>query len=191
MEKNIAGKYSTRKLKEFYLGKGENPWGRTLGDIRSDVTDLSSKEWKPGEKREQLFDECIQWMFPLYTGGTRLVFSPSLSMRQVKRLKREYLVKANMLKSLKYVLKNYGLILQVTDEDTVVIHYSPTGGQTRFACCVVEDEMNSSVICRQERKLHYERMYRILKSLHLFGLNEFANALKNALKDGMFVNDVI
>lgn len=169
-QSKIMGRYRTIKLKEFYMGKGKNVNGDGLKDIWEKI-DLRNQDWKPGDEKEKAFNQNIEWLFPLGYYRSRFVFSPGLSNRQVKILKHEMLVRARMITSLKYVLKNYGLVLTFSNDDTLIIYPES------------ENREDYSLIWLQERKLHYERLYRIIKSLRLFGLDQFADALKQAMKD--------
>lgn len=169
MNKNIVGIYSTYKLKDFYLEHGKNPFGMELTDIWEKV-----KLFEEEDMIQNQFDEAIQWMFPLCRKniiGTWFLYSPILSMKQVKRLRREKRMKGRMIISLMFVLEKYGLKLDVMEGEKIVIIYNADECQT----------YNRPQ--QKDRHLHYARIYRILKSLRLFGLDGFADALKSVLKD--------
>ena len=117
----------------------------------------------------ELSHNYIQWLFPLDTKSEHNSQAPVLTKNDIQILSTSVIAKKNMVRSLIVMLRFYGL---------EIIEYSKGNIEIR----PINDESSN---CFEKRSKHwlrkknhnYLRITRILKSLRLFGLDTYAEAL--------------
>lgn len=146
-------------LIDFYLGQGvAGTAGYTLEEIQNRWTD----------KELEYIHDYIQWLFPLVEKSAFNAEAPILDERQIEAFKTHEELRQNLIHSFKRMLLFYGFQCDVS-EAKIQIYRSPQYAE------------------KSKNWLHsynhnYLRITRILKSLRLLGLEEYALAFFEALK---------
>jgi hypothetical protein len=144
-------------LVSFYLGLSTDNLGRRLDEIQA---------WD-NEKLENVHD-YIQWLFPLKERSNFNPDAPILSAGQIAAFRSSDVLKARLLKSLKVMLRFYGLCCEESGEGREILK---------------SDEYPNRRRNWVNRGNHnYLRITRILTSLRLLGLEVYADAFLKSLE---------
>jgi len=145
---------SDSNVLQFLLGKGTDNRGRDL-----------SKLWKKGNFFLETSHDYIQWMFPLNEASKHNSKAPVLTAEEITFIRSNESIQENMLRSLDVMLRFYGL---------------ERGGKK------IQRGENFEK-CRRwwltKNNHNYLRITRILKSLKLCGLDDYAWAFFEVLGD--------
>lgn len=144
------------------MDNGPDNKGRRLEDF-----------WEKGNILLELSHNYIQWLFPLTTKSEHNSQAPVLTDEDIKILSTNAIAKKNMIRSLMLMLRFYGLEIIEYSQDNIEI--SPIDDSS--ANCF---EIRSRYWLRKENH-NYLRITRIMKSLRLFGLDIYAEALFKCL----------
>ncbi|MEZ5427259.1 MAG: opioid growth factor receptor-related protein [Pyrinomonadaceae bacterium] len=141
---------------DFLRGRRADWDGRWLRDIRA---------WD--DIRLERDHHYIQWLFPLNT-ESEAVFAPMLREFEVEELRNDPALREQMIFSLCRMLAFYGFVLRTEDDQIAVL---PSERQReRLGVWMTPENHN------------YLRISRILGSLRLAGLDEYAGAFLEALE---------
>ena len=155
-------------LIQFYLGLSPDPEGRMLRDI-----------WSWSFENLEHVHNYIQWLFPLNEPSRFNLGAPVLKREAIRSFRTDPKLRENLLASLKVMLKFYGF--EILPQDVA-------GADVRIKI--------AKTINFHERKRNwltpgnhnFLRLTRILKSLRLLGLSEYALPLYDALED-LYINE--
>lgn len=163
--KKITGHYSYEEICDFLLGKKKNPMGYEINWLRM-----------MNEEQKEKTHDYIQWMFPLQERSQYCMYSPVLSKEVIEKLKENEAVKSSMLLSFYSMLSFWGF--SYVDLSTM-----PYEALRKEKIVILPDNSNSSFGKWISKRNHnYKRITRVLKSLRLFGLEEYADAFESALE---------
>jgi len=141
------------RLIEFYLGEVPDAEGRTIHDILN--FDLREME---------TVHDYIQWLFPLKERSHFNPNAPALSEQDIAQFRRSEYLKRTLLDAFAKMLGFYGLELQ----DHRIVRSSAWDQRKRWLTPFSHN---------------FLRITRILTSLRLLGLEEYAQAFYVALND--------
>jgi hypothetical protein len=143
------------RLIDFYRGDGTDTEGRRLDDILA---------WR--DNRLEAVHDFIQWVFPLPEPSQFNPDAPLLTAEAIAAFRNDPILQANLRRSYERILSFIGL--QMTDGGEVV-------EAPHFARRALDvwDYQNHNWL----------RVTRILRSLHLLGLDTEAQALYRRLED--------
>jgi hypothetical protein len=144
-------------LVAFYLGRSTDSRGRTLDEIQS---------WD--DCRLETVHDYIQWLFPLTEGSGSNPNAPVLDDAQIATFRTSDDLKGRLLDSFKVMLSFYGLECDDTSESPKIM--KADWFELRKAHWLTPMNHN------------YLRITRILKSLQLLGLEEYARAFLTFLE---------
>lgn len=142
------------KILEFYSGK---PFIHPLGFT---IDYVWAWNWDVLETQH----DYIQWLFPLTTRSAAIPRSPIITQDEVKEFKEDVELKKKLLKSLQVMLDFYGFSLESSGR--IHIDESLNYKAGRWISAVNHN---------------YWRISRILSSLSLLGLPQYAKELHTAL----------
>lgn len=145
----------------FYLNGGMDNKGRTL-----------EKMWGMGSVTLEMSHDYIQWLFPTNEESQHNSKAPILTEADIRGFYNSMLAKKNLINSLKVMLEFYGLELGVSSSGEPKI--SDSSDNNNFS--------RASKRWLTKNNHNYARFTRMLKSLRLCGLEEYANALYSCLK---------
>lgn len=137
-------------LVDFYLGKKPTTGGYMLSDILSWEYDML-----------EYTHDYIQWLFPLREASNFNIKSPLLDNETIDEFQKNPLIQEHLLKSFLLMLEFYGFELKV--DNNIIIKPSP-------------DYNNRITNWLNPYNHNYRRITRILKSLTLLGLKDYATA---------------
>jgi hypothetical protein len=143
------------QLIDFYLGKAADSEGRNLRDVWS---------WK--DRDLEKVHDFIQWLFPLPEPSRFNPDAPLLTDKDIAAFQRDEKLRANLFKSFQRILTFLGLAL--TTDGRVV-----AGPNLAARTADIWSYPNHNWL----------RISRILRSLHLLGLDAHARAFYACLKD--------
>lgn len=143
-------------LVSFYLGKHPDDKGRYINEIHS---------WNY-DQLEYIHD-YIQWLFPLKEMSGANPRAPVLDEAQINEFRSNAALRTQMIKSFKIMLSFYGLQIEANDK-AIRLSRSPEYSERRLVWLTY-------------RNHNYLRITRILTSLCLLGLEEYALAFLNVL----------
>jgi hypothetical protein len=142
------------KIIEFYRGKPfVHPKGFTIDYIWGWDRDVLEQQ-----------HDYIQWLFPLATKSASIARSPVLTPEEIAEFRGSDELKERLLESFSIMLEFYGLIMTEDGEITIAPSFTYTS-----------DRWISS------GNHNYKRISRIIKSLMLLGLEEYAAAFHGIL----------
>jgi hypothetical protein len=152
----------------FYRGLGTDHSGRDLAGIL---------QWDDNALEE--VHDFIQWLFPLNEPSGASRHAPVLTAADITAFRSDATLKANLRRSLVRMLTFYGFRLMDDDAPPEVVRAGHW--QTRAGTWLHPHNHN------------YLRLTRMMKSLSLLGLAEYAHALREALltESGLVGRDVI
>lgn len=145
---------SDSNVLQFLLGKGTDNRGRNLSDL-----------WKKGNFFLETSHDYIQWMFPLNEASKHNSKAPVLTREEISVIRSNETIQENMLHSLDVMLRFYGL-----ERDGKKIQRGKNF-EKRRRWWLTKNNHN------------YLRITRILKSLKLCGLDDYAWAFFEVLGD--------
>jgi hypothetical protein len=153
----------------FYRGLGTDHSGRDLAGIL---------QWDD-DALEEVHD-FIQWLFPLNEPSGASRHAPVLAAADISAFRSDATLKANLRRSLVRMLAFYGFAL--TDDE---------GATPAVARARTWAERSGGWL--RPYNHNYLRLTRIMKSLALLGMPEYAHALREALltESGLVGRDVI
>lgn len=144
----------------FYLGQdSEGRFPYSLTEIIED--------WDEGELEYN--HDYIQWLFPLTEESSFNPDAPIISQEEIYIFTHSKTLQKNVLKSLTKILNFYGFICN-NHSDSIKIQRS-----SNYEECI------QNWVTPYNH--NYRRITRILKSLVLLGLNQYATAFLEALKE--------
>lgn len=145
------------KLIAFYSGNATDHKGRYLQDI-----------WLFSHKELENSHNYIQWLFPLEKKSLFNLFAETHNKDSIIVFKNSMQIRNNMISSLKIMLEFYGFEIINEDEQNPIIKEN-------------EDFKDRSKIWLKPKNHNYSRITRIIKSLKLAGLTNYANAVYDVL----------
>src|SRR5262245_4888856 len=148
---------SSDMLVAFYLGEFPDIEGRMIETI-----------WAWDYQRLEYTHNYIQWLFPMKQRSQFNPRAPILDDETIERFKRHPQLKAHLLQSFKVMLKFYGL--QCSREEDSEVEITKSGEY-------LERKQN----WLNPVNHNYLRITRILTSLSLLGLSNYAQALFKCL----------
>lgn len=148
----------TKVIVPFYLNKQTDSEGRLLREIW---------EWDDNELEAE--HDYIQWLFPLREATIHNSNAPIVNDSVIEAFSKEPILRRNLLGSLKLMLRFYGLEMNDTENKNIAITVS-------------EEYESRNKIWLRKYNHNYLRLTRILKSLALFGLQEYTEALYECLR---------
>jgi Opioid growth factor receptor (OGFr) conserved region len=140
------------RLVDFYRGQGTDSEGRLLGDV-----------WGWGDDELEAVHDFIQWLFPLPEPSGYNPNAPLLSAEDVAAFRSDPLLQANLHKSFERILTFLGLSL--------------VDGTVREGPNFTDRSADVWLAPNH----NWLRITRILRSLHLLGLEADARALFDRL----------
>jgi hypothetical protein len=144
-------------LVAFYLGQSTDNRGRTLDEIQS---------WD--DSRLENVHDYIQWLFPLREASGPNPSAPVLDDAQIAAFRTSNELKGRLLESFKVMLSFYGLKYDDTSESPRIV--KADWFERRKGYWLTPGNHN------------YLRITRILKSLQLLSLEEYAHAFLTFLE---------
>jgi hypothetical protein len=148
---------SSEILIAFYLGEFPDGEGRMIETI-----------WSWDYLRLEYTHNYIQWLFPLKQRSNFNFRAPILDDETIEAFNHNPQLKANLLKSFKVMLKFYGLYAE--EENSRIEIMKSAEYSERKRVWLTQDNHN------------YLRITRILTSLVLLGLGNYAHAFFNCLE---------
>lgn len=148
-----------RQLIDFYEGKGVDCRGQHLETLLA---------W-PNEKLEYQHD-FIQWLFPLDEGSRYAVSAPIVDSTTIAHFKASQTIQLNLRRAFARMLRFYGFFCQ----------------ENAFIRVPLVEQVQALQAAPDwfDRDDHnVQRITRIMKSMRLFGLANFAQALRAALTE--------
>lgn len=144
---------------EFLTGAEKNSHNKYLKDI-----------WGYTDQRLELDHAYIQWIFPLDTPSDHNSLAPVISKSDIDNLASEKLklIQDNMIHSLSIMLHFYGFCFLKPGEGKLIGRHEYKFSKNKQNWCVMHNH-------------NHLRITRILKSLRLFGLEQYAVAFYQAL----------
>jgi len=139
-------------LVSFYLGESPDGSGRMLDEIHT---------W--GYHNLEDVHDYIQWLFPLAEKSSFNPDAPLLDVLQMEAFRTDERLKAKVIRSFKLMLSFYGLRCDETDQRVTI----STSGEFPQRKRIWLNNGNHN----------YLRITRILTSLRLLGLGQYAQAL--------------
>jgi len=143
------------QLLEFYRGEGTDAEGRRLDDVLA---------WRDG--RLEAVHDFIQWLFPLPEPSRFNPDAPLLTAEDVAAFRQDPTIRANLRRSFERILPFLGLAETADGEVVEAPNFARRAPD-------VWDHPNHNWL----------RISRILRSLHLLGLEAEAQALYRRLED--------
>jgi hypothetical protein len=143
------------RLLDFYLGNSPDSEGRFLKDL-----------WAWSDDELEYVHDFIQWLFPLPEPSRFNPHAPLLTPEDIAAFNRDECLRQNLAKSFERILSFLGL--ELTAAKTVI----PAPNHTTRAADVWSYPNHN-----------WLRISRILRSLHLLGLDERARAFYACLND--------
>jgi hypothetical protein len=144
------------RLIDFYRGKSTDDHGRTIREIL---------EWD--DLRLEYTHDYIQWLFPLQTRSAFNLSAPTLTSGDIDAFHSDESLRKAMLYALERMFKFYGLALE-REENKAVVRKAPNWAE-RSGNWLSPSNHN------------HLRITRILTSLRILGLREYAEAFYGAL----------
>jgi len=141
-------------VRDFYHGI----WATDDGFFIDDIWSFDNIQFE----REHHF---IQWLFPINTISMSNPLAPTLTREELHELGTDDVIRKNMIKSLSFVCRMYGLELTTKDNYPYVNIVS-----------------NFTGYWLTRHNHNYLRCTRILKCLSMMGLNDYAEAFLFRLK---------
>lgn len=148
--------YPPGGILSFYLSQQPNSEGRGIEEI-----------WMWDDERLEYIHNYIQWLFPLRERSRFNLKAPTLTDEVVAAFKTNPLLKARLLHSLQVMLKFYGLQCHEAGGKLEIIKAENYPSRKR----------NWLNLCNH----NYLRLTRILTSLTVLGLTNYAQALFKCL----------
>lgn len=148
---------SKQDILAFYQGQSADSEGRMIETI-----------WSWDYKKLEYTHDFIQWLFPLKEKSQFNRNAPVLNDQIIQSFRTNEKLKTRLLQSLKVMLRFYGLQCnEVNDTDIEIVK---------------SDEYPERKLNWIQRRNHnYLRITRILTSLRLLGLENYAQAFYNCL----------
>ncbi|MHB8119658.1 MAG: opioid growth factor receptor-related protein [Methanothrix sp.] len=146
-------------LVAFYLGRSTDTEGRRLEDI-----------WTWGNDKLEGTHDYIQWLFPLRKRSKFNPGAPTLTSETIDAFMKNNELRKRLTTSLEIMLKFYGLKSLVADDGIIEISKAPDFNARRLKWLT---PMNHNFL----------RLTRILKSLQILGLSNWAHALFACLNE--------
>lgn len=151
---NKLAQNTKSSILHFLAGEGTDNRGRFLSDL-----------WKKGNFFLETCHDYIQWMFPLNEESQHNSKAPVLTKKEIAFIRSNKTIQKNMLKSLDVMLRFYGL-----ERDGKKFQRGENF-EKRRKWWITKNNHN------------FLRITRILKSLKLCGLEDYAWAFLRCLKD--------
>lgn len=148
-------------LIQFYQGLSPDSEGRMLRDI-----------WSWSFENLEYVHNYIQWLFPLNEPSRFNIGAPVLEKEAVRLFRNDAQLQENLVISLKVMLRFYGF--EVFTEENA-------GARIRIR--KTPNFLNRKRNWLTTGNHNFLRLTRILKSLRLLGLSEYALAFYDALED--------
>lgn len=136
----------------FYLGQAPDVRGRVIDDIH---------RWDHG--RLESTHDYIQWLFPLTDASAFNPDAPSPGPAEIERFRHEPALRARMVRSFRVMMGFYGL---KCDDKATPVRIAET-----------PEFRERAQVWLNPGNHNFLRITRILKSLMLFGLEDYARAL--------------
>jgi len=144
-------------LLRFYRGTGRDHAGRSFDDVLA--LDLDALEFT---------HDYVQWIFPLATRSAFVPHAPVLDAASAEAMRADPPVRANALRALRRMLAFYGLTLDDANPQAIVV-------------ASAADFDARSRVWMSPGNHNLRRITRILLSLQLLGLPEYARAFFECL----------
>jgi len=144
---------------DFYLGQQPNLQGRAIEDI-----------WSWDYQKLEAIHDYIQWLFPLTEKSYFNTSAPTLNDRAIQAFRTSDELRNRLIKSLKVMLAFYGLECRTEENAEIVIAKS-------------EEYLSRSQKWIERLNHNYLRLTRILTSLTILGVENYALALFNCLDE--------
>jgi hypothetical protein len=161
-------------LIDFYFGNGRNTNELLIFDIWK--YDFEEIEWR---------HDFIQWLFPLPEPSEYNSDAPVLTIEEAKTFSKTPILQREVLYSLDFMLKFYGLERRRSELVTVKLEQQGTRNESLKKYRIVkaknfEERLDEWHI---EDSHHHMRLSRMVRSLNYLGLSEWASLLREALID--------
>ena len=157
--KEDLGNYSKGSILAFYIGQTPNADGRMIKEI-----------WSWDYENLEEIHNYIQWLFPLVEKSRFNPYAPTLNDEIIQAFRTNENLKNHLIKSLKVMLKFYGLQCNNRGNDEIEITKSDEYAQRKAEWL---NRFNHN----------YLRITRILTILTLLGLKPYAQAFLKCLDD--------
>ena len=145
---------------DFYSGKACDVYGRKIVDI-----------WEYNDNQLEYIHNYIQWLFPLTEKSMHDRYAPILCDQDIEKIRKNEEIKKNMLYSLCIMMRFYKIELNAKDFKNDRISRE------------IKTHIDKNRKWLTPNNHNYLRMTRIIKSLKLFGMEEYAYMLYEALYD--------
>ena len=152
------GRCSAREIVSFYLGQSPDNGGRMIDEIHG---------WD--HDHLEYIHDYIQWLFPLTERSNVSPDAPVLDEAQIEAFRTDGKLKAKLIKSFKLMLSFYGL--QCDDTGATIEVFKSEKYPERKRIWLNHGNHN------------YLRITRILTSLRILGLEEYAQAFFDFLDE--------
>lgn len=150
---------TSKDILAFYLGQSPDSEGRILEDI-----------WSWNYQKLEDVHNYIQWLFPLKEKSRFNWNAPVLNEEVIEAFRINETLKVNLIRSFKVMLKFYGFLCNEDNNGEIEISKS--------------DEYKERKRCWIQLHNHnYLRITRILTSLSILGLDNYAQAFFQCLKE--------
>ncbi|MGE5656647.1 MAG: opioid growth factor receptor-related protein [Actinomycetota bacterium] len=156
---NQFGELSNNEILVFYLGQKPNSEGRKIEEI-----------WSWNYQELEGVHNYIQWLFPLREASRFNRDAPILTDATIAVFSSNDNLKARLVQSLKVMLKYYGLQCNDLSRNLIEVTRSEEYPQRKMAWI-------------NPRNHNYLRITRILTSLTILGLPDYAQALFKCLDE--------
>lgn len=143
----------------FYLGRSRDDKGRWLEDI-----------WKWDDRKLERTHDYIQWLFPLPERSHFNPGAPTLTSLTIEAFRNSDDLRKRLSKSLRIMLRFYGLKSLVDEDGCIEISKGPEFNMRRLEWLTMQNH-------------NFLRLTRILKSLSILGLSNWAYALLACLSE--------
>jgi hypothetical protein len=150
-------------LIQFYLGLSPDGEGRMLRDV-----------WAWSFENLERIHNYIQWLFPLSEPSQFNMRAPVLDREAIQQFRMESKLRDNLIISLNVMLRFYGFET-FTGDNQVRVRKAPNFHERKRNWLTTGNH-------------NFLRLTRILKSLKLLGLPEYALAFYGALED-LYINE--
>lgn len=143
----------------FYLGRSKDSESRGLEEI-----------WEWDNRELERTHEYIQWLFPLPNRSQFNPGAPTLTPETIDAFRNNDELRKRLRTSLQIMLKFYGLKSLVAEDGSIEILRAPDFNARRLEWLTTGNH-------------NFLRLTRILKSLRILGLSNWANALLACLEE--------
>lgn len=143
----------------FYQNQSPDSKGRMLADI-----------WSWDYQKLEYTHDYIQWLFPLKERSRFNLNAPVLNDEVIAVFKTNEQLQANLIKSLKVMLRFYGLQCHKLEDEDIEVTKS-------------EEYQVRKINWIEQGNHNYLRLTRILTSLRLLGVKKYALALLTCLNE--------